>query len=196
LNIVRILVFRLDSVLITGCGGLLGSKLMDLLSGKCKTFCVDVDLPSKLKNLFHLDITNKKDKALTIILILSILASISALIYVIVTPKRGEKFTEFYILGPGGMADNYPKNLKIGENGTVIIGIVNHEYELINYTLQITLGDKLLKETTIKLNHNETFTENFTFSPKEKGRKKLKFLLYKGGSREPYRLLHLWIDVK
>mgnify|MGYP000085336981 CR=1 FL=1 len=136
------------------------------------------------------------DKALTIILILSILASISALIYVIVTPKRGEKFTEFYILGPGGMADNYPKNLKIGENGTVIIGIVNHEYELINYTLQITLGDKLLKETTIKLNHNETFTENFTFSPKEKGRKKLKFLLYKGGSGEPYRLLHLWIDVK
>jgi len=37
---------------------------MDLFSGKCKTFGVDVDLPSKLKNLFHLDITNKKDMVL------------------------------------------------------------------------------------------------------------------------------------
>jgi uncharacterized membrane protein len=26
-------------------------------------------------------------------------------VYVIVTPKEGEKFTEFYVLGPGGMAE-------------------------------------------------------------------------------------------
>ena len=48
------------------------------------------------------------DKALTIILILSIIASIVALVYVVVTPKEGEKFTEFYILGPGGKAYDYP----------------------------------------------------------------------------------------
>lgn len=42
------------------------------------------------------------DRALTVILLLSIIASIAALVYVVVTPKEGEKFTEFYILGPGG----------------------------------------------------------------------------------------------
>src|SRR5690606_14173151 len=36
------------------------------------------------------------DRALTIILILSIVASVAALVYVVVTPKEGEKFTEFY----------------------------------------------------------------------------------------------------
>src|SRR5690606_36530379 len=48
------------------------------------------------------------DRALTIILILSIVASVAALVYVVVTPKEGEKFTEFYILGPGGKAYDYP----------------------------------------------------------------------------------------
>jgi uncharacterized membrane protein len=42
------------------------------------------------------------DRILTVILVISILASVTMLVYVIVTPKQGEKFTEFYILGPGG----------------------------------------------------------------------------------------------
>jgi len=37
------------------------------------------------------------------------------IVYVIVTPKQGEKFTEFYILGPEGMADDYPTDLAVGE---------------------------------------------------------------------------------
>jgi uncharacterized membrane protein len=45
------------------------------------------------------DEKSKLDKALTVILIITIIISISALVYVIVTPKQGEKFTEFYIRG-------------------------------------------------------------------------------------------------
>ena len=37
--------------------------------------------------------------------------------YVIITPKEGEKFTEFYILGPNGTASDYPTELKVGEEG-------------------------------------------------------------------------------
>ncbi len=68
------------------------------------------------------------DKILTVILIISIILAISMTVYVIITPKEGEKFTEFYVLGPNGTADDYPTDLKVGEEGTVIIGIVNHEY--------------------------------------------------------------------
>ena len=50
----------------------------------------------------------KIDKILTVILIFSILASVATLVYVIMAPKEGEHFTEFYILGPEGLADNYP----------------------------------------------------------------------------------------
>ncbi len=45
------------------------------------------------------------------------------------TILAGERFTEFYILGLEGKADNYPDELTVGEEGRVILGIVNHEHE-------------------------------------------------------------------
>jgi uncharacterized membrane protein len=56
------------------------------------------------------------DRILTVILIISIIIAISMTVYVIVTSKEGEKFTEFYILGPGGNASGYPTNLNVGED--------------------------------------------------------------------------------
>jgi uncharacterized membrane protein len=70
----------------------------------------------------------KIDKILSVILIISIILAIFMVVYVIITPKEGEKFTEFYLLGPGGKAEDYPTNLNVGEDGEVIIGIVNHEF--------------------------------------------------------------------
>ncbi len=48
------------------------------------------------------------DRTLTVILLLSIIASVAVLAFVIAVPKQGETFTEFYVLGPDGKADNYP----------------------------------------------------------------------------------------
>ena len=67
-----------------------------------------------LKREILADEKGRLDKALTVILILTILISIAALVYVIVTPKQGEKFTEFYILGPGGKAYDYPTSVQAG----------------------------------------------------------------------------------
>jgi uncharacterized membrane protein len=41
----------------------------------------------------------KINRILTLILIISILLAITVTVYVILTPKEGEKFTEFYVLG-------------------------------------------------------------------------------------------------
>lgn len=83
-----------------------------------------------LKNEILVKTENRIDKILTAALVISIVAALIMLAYVIVTPKQGEKFTEFYILGTGGKAEGYPTNLTAGEISAVIIGIVNHEYEL------------------------------------------------------------------
>lgn len=140
------------------------------------------------------------DKILTVILVLSIVVSIIMVVYVIVTPKQGEKFTEFYILGSNGMADNYPTTIAYGEKGTVIIGIVNHEYETVHYSMKMELdGDPFAipECVNISLGHNETFEENLTFTPHKTGTDmKLELLLYKENNFTiPYRDLHLWIDV-
>ena len=141
------------------------------------------------------------DRILTIILVISILVSVTMLVYVIVTPKQGEKFTEFYILGPDSMADNYPTVYEMGNSSTVIVGVVNHEYALVNYTLDIRLENEPLplfdNVRLISLSHNETWERPLSITPPFTGTDmKLRFLLFKENNHtEPYRDLHLWINV-
>ena len=113
------------------------------------------------------------------------------------TPKQGEKFTEFYILGPGGMAYDYPTEVVSGENSTVIVGIVNHEYEVVNYTMLIEFNNATIMETAAKLDHNETWEQPTSYVLDDPGAdQKLEFLLYREGNfTAPYRDLHLWVNV-
>ena len=138
------------------------------------------------------------DRILTVILIISIVVAIGMVVYVIVTPKQGEKFTEFYILGPGGKAADYPTALQKGEEGLVIIGVVNHEYATVEYRLEVRMGNATFTNERFPLSHNETRERPFTFRPTQVGAdQKLEFLLYRVGQNEtePYRSLHLWVDV-
>jgi uncharacterized membrane protein len=138
------------------------------------------------------------DKVLSIALIVSIIVTCATLVYVVVTPKTGERFTEFYILGPNGTASDYPTDLKVGEEGKVIIGIVNHEYENVTYRIVVRLdNDTIATIDGIRLTNGEKWEQNFTFTPQKTGENmKLEFLLYREGLEEPYRTLHLWITVR
>ena len=56
--------------------------------------------------------------------------------------KDGQPFTEFYMLGPGGYADDYPDALHINASTTLIMGVVNHENATVDYRVEATLdGD-------------------------------------------------------
>jgi len=114
------------------------------------------------------------------------------------TPRVGERFTEFYVLGPGGKVADYPTNLTLGESGTVILGVVNHEYEDVTYRIVIKLDNETIGMIDgIKLSHEGKWEQNYTFTPRKTGGKmKLEFLLYREGLEEPYRTLHLWITVR
>ncbi len=144
-----------------------------------------------------MDTKSRIDKVLTIILIFSIIASIFTLIYVVVTPKQGEKFTEFYILGDNGKAEGYPTRMLSGENSSIIVGIVNHEYDTTNYTLKLVLKNDTLNTLPVQLMNNSTWEERVVFTPTEKGDAlELQFLLFKEENfTSPYRDLHLWVNV-
>ena len=179
-----------------------------------------VEFGAFFKNIEPFKATDTKiDKILSVILIISIAIAISMTAYVIIAPKEGEKFTEFYILGPEGKAESYPTNLTLGEEGQVIIGVVNQEYANATYLLEIRLNGEVLGKEGIELMHNETWESPFVFNAVEKGENQnLEFLLYKNPfnksvykpfeksfiknasqktlREEPYRSLHLWVEVK
>ncbi len=135
------------------------------------------------------------DKILSFILAASIIASSTILIYILVTPKIGETFTEFYILSSNGTASNYPTDLKIGDEGEVIIGIVNHEYKNVTYRLEVIFNGSLIYEEQVFLIENEKWESPFTFKAAKKGvKQKLDFLLYKYQRIETYRSLYLWVS--
>ena len=141
---------------------------------------------------------NRTDRILTIVLLISIILAILMVVYVIVTPKQGEKFTEFYLLGLGGKAEGYPGNLTIGNTGSVIVGVVNHEYATMNYTLRVKIKEDLLYEQQIWIEHNQTWEKPVNFTPVTQGNSlKLEFLLYKEYNfTSPYRDTHLWVNVR
>jgi uncharacterized membrane protein len=149
---------------------------------------------------------NKPDKVITIILTAAIIVAGTLTIYMIVVPKIGERFTEFYVLGPTGTADKYPQNLSDGQNATVIIGISNHEYRTVNYSVGIWLVNQstyynvtqatnitvihhmwFMDEITVTLNHTSVNVEeqwnpqwqyNYSFNITRKGHFKLTFVLF------------------
>jgi uncharacterized membrane protein len=127
---------------------------------------------------------------------IAILGALAALCYIIAVPHAGEQFSEFYILGLSGKADDYPSRLKVGEEGQVILGIVNSEQEVTNYRVEVKVEGNLVREIgPLQLDDGEKWQQAVGFTLDKPGDKqKVEFLLYKLELKEPYRSLYLWID--
>ena len=140
----------------------------------------------------------KLNKVLSIVLGLAILGTIAAFIYVITVPSPKEAFTEFYILGPGGKAIDYPTQLKAGEEGLLNLVVVNWEHETMSYRIDILI-EGVTSDTVepIILQHGERFERGVSFTPNETGDEQMvEFLLFKQGQGEAYRSLHLIVNME
>jgi len=133
------------------------------------------------------------DRLLTVILVLVILIAITTTIYVIASPKESEHFSEFFILGEKHMATDYPDLIITGQNYPMFVGIGNHEYRNMAYTIEtwtsLTAFDNLTNSTTIlamdpldhlslTLAHNETMILPYTLSLNKTGYNRVEFLLF------------------
>jgi len=77
-----------------------------------------------------------KERVITGVLIASIAFAAGSIIFVITAPREGERFTEFYILGLGGMATGYPDEIALGDSARLVLGIANHEGQPLSYTIE------------------------------------------------------------
>jgi len=158
------------------------------------------------------------DKALVIATVVLLIASGGLAYRIATTPRTGERFTEFGILGEGGMADDYPTNLTVNESGRFSVVVINREYETVNYTLAIGLGYEFEKmnsfgelnqdqdysftlpgnntyvETNFTLEHEEKLNQTMHYSVAEEGSYRLSFFLLRDD--EVYRNLHIWIEIR
>ena len=179
-------------IFINGLGllGIYRWKKLDL----SERFKINFEIP-KLKS------KNKIDLVLNLIIIFSIIIVITVATYALITPKQKEKTTEFYLLGSSVNSTNFTSNTTIGENYSVIIGVANHEYKTIDYTIEIWLINQSQPQnnTTIqnmwfvdkistRLSHIDMDTKNikksqweypYSFIINKTGLFKLTFLLYK-----------------
>jgi uncharacterized membrane protein len=91
-------------------------------------------------------------------------------------------------------AEGYPTDLVLGESGTVLIGVVNHEYERVAYRIVVALDNETISTIEdVTLNHEEKWERNFTFTPQRVGeRLKLESLLYREGIEKPIEPSTSW----
>jgi uncharacterized membrane protein len=150
---------------------------------------------------FHVALPSREigiwDKTLSILLLLAILGAFGTVGYIIASPKVGERFSEFYILGLEGKAVDYPTELAVGEEGMVIVGIINNERKVVSYRVEVKVDDEKKNEVgPVVLEHDEQWEGEVGFVlEKVKDNQRVEFLLYKNDGSEAYLTLHLWVDV-
>jgi len=111
--------------------------------------------------------------------------------------RVGETFTEFYVLGPGGKAEGYPRRLLVGEPSQVIVGIINHEGQTAHYRVEVQAGvDRLASEGSFALADGEKREDRVGIVVRRPAKQvKVEFVLFMEGAKGPYRTLHIWVDV-
>ena len=157
-------------------------------------------------DLSHIKYTTKLDKFLTILIFFTIFLAGASIIYIIATPRGGEPFTDFYVLPSNKDVTSYPQDILKGENTSVVLGLINHEFKMMNYTIEVWLIDEkiifnestqknetiyrhawFMDEITVTLNHTEITNEKNTikkweqqyfFSINSIGYYRLTFLLF------------------
>ena len=161
------------------------------------------------------------DKLLTVGIVVMLVASVVVLAWAITTPRVGERFTQLAILGPGGMATDYPRNVTVNETKTVLLSVKSFEHQPVNYAIVTVLTTAenynfTVANTTIdwaqshslspfvgmvqnfSLEHHQYYNQTFNFSVTAPGTWKLQFLLYIEGQpldQNAYREVHLWLNV-
>ena len=128
------------------------------------------------------------NKIISAVLITAIIICAGLIVYLAVTPQPSERFSEFYLLGAQGKAADYPSQTVSGQPVSVIVGIINHEGELSDYTVLIKENDAIIKSITVgKLKDGQKWEQPVEFSLNNAGDgRRVNFYLYTDGGAVPH----------
>jgi uncharacterized membrane protein len=146
----------------------------------------------------------KQDQRMYLTLLGIVSLALIAVSWVFLVPSPASFITEFYILGPDGLAENFPREAAIGDMLTVTMGITNKEGEDHEYYIEVWEEDPLDENHRSQVGDLSKFTlqsgQNIEFpihwSMLWAGDDQIvDFLLFIDNQPEPYRNIRLWLNV-
>jgi uncharacterized membrane protein len=108
------------------------------------------------------------------------------------------KYSEFYILGVGNIADNYIEQALAGAVITTTLGIVNHNNQETHYGIAYQLNnDERIKLLNVTLQPDKIWQKNVGVQMPTLGKiNKVTFLLWNLDTGEVFDYLHLWVSTE
>jgi uncharacterized membrane protein len=141
------------------------------------------------------------DRMLSVVLVIAIMASVAVASYALATPKPDEHFTEFYLLGANDTLGNYTTNYTVGVPSPATVVIVNHEARDVTYNLVVSENNStqhaVVYSEQVVIPDGQQWEKQIALIPTLQGDNvKLDFALYaEHTAAEPYRDVHLWVNV-
>jgi uncharacterized membrane protein len=125
-------------------------------------------------------------------------AALAGLAVMAWSPGSGEGYTEFYILGQQGMAEDYPREATPGQAIEVVFGITNREGRESAYRVEVFQeAARIGAAGPYRLEHGEGIEAQLAFTPARGGEDgRIEFVLFRDGRGEPYRRLELLLAMK
>jgi len=141
---------------------------------------------------------DRLSRALYGILAAALLVALFSAAAIVLLPKPGAQFTEFYLLGPEGLAESYPREAAPGEPLSVTAGIANREGLAAEYRIEVRAGELTIGQAgPLRLEGDEVWEGPIHYVLAEPGDdQEVHFLLFRDGGGEAYRSLRLWINIK
>lgn len=104
------------------------------------------------------------DRVVSVSVAIVFLGAILALAYAVASPKQGERYTEFYVLG----AQSRPRELSAGTEAILTLGVVNREGERMSYSIDVIIGESLLKTVGLfELDNGQNWENEVRFTPND-----------------------------
>jgi uncharacterized membrane protein len=124
--------------------------------------------------------------------------------WVFLVPSSADYMTEFYMLGPEGLAQNFPRQASMGQSITVTLAVTNRERTSMQYLVEVWQVDPLDGTHRQQVGRaplfivpgGETSQWDQTWQPAWSGQdQQFEFLLYTANDPDPYRQLLLCMNI-
>jgi uncharacterized membrane protein len=140
-----------------------------------------------------------RDKILSTIIGTLIAECLAIAAYIGFSHHTTAEFTEFYVLGAGGQAKDYPREMAVEEEATVKVGVVSHVSQVKSYAVVVVIdgrNDQIIGPFTVEPGGKSEHTIMFT--PTQPGiDQKVEFMLYRDENTQAYlESLYFLVDVK